>query len=82
VEHNPDERRLRVLFLPSWYPSKEHPVEGIMIREHARAVALYADVTVIYPLESRPPRHRPARVTVILDRRPADDPDSLPRGMA
>lgn len=67
MEHNPEEHRLRVLFLPSCYPSKKHPLEGIFIREHARAVALYADVTVIYPLESRPPGHRPARVSVILD---------------
>lgn len=41
------ENRLKILFLAAWYPSKENPVEGIFIKEHAKAVALYNDVTVI-----------------------------------
>lgn len=44
-----------MLFLPSWYPSEDRPLEGSFIREHARAVALVADVTVIYPVESPRP---------------------------
>ena len=39
--------RLKVLFLADWYPSEENPVAGIFVREHAKAVALYDDVTVI-----------------------------------
>jgi len=40
--------RLKVLFIPAWYPSEENPVTGIFVREHARAVSLYHDVTVVY----------------------------------
>ena len=40
-------KRLKVLFLADWYPSEENPVAGIFVREHAKAVALYDDVTVI-----------------------------------
>lgn len=35
------------MFLSSWYPSEENPVAGIFVKEHAKAVALYNDVTVI-----------------------------------
>ena len=43
-------RRLKVLFLPSrsWYPSEANPGGGIFVREHAKAVSLYHDVTVLY----------------------------------
>lgn len=30
-----EQRRLKVLFLPAWYPSKENEVAGVFIREHA-----------------------------------------------
>ena len=39
--------RFKILFLAAWYPSKENPVEGVFIKEHAKAAALYNDVTVI-----------------------------------
>ena len=41
-------RKLRVLFLPAWYPSIENPVAGVFIMEHAKAVSLFSDVTVLY----------------------------------
>jgi len=41
-------RRLKVLFIPAWYPSEEYPINGIFIREHAKAAALYHDITVVY----------------------------------
>ncbi|MEE9162079.1 MAG: glycosyltransferase [Candidatus Neomarinimicrobiota bacterium] len=56
-----------MLFLPSWYPSEEHPLAGIFIREHARAVALYADVTVIFPVESPQPGHQSSQVSDIIE---------------
>lgn len=40
--------KLKILFLPAWYPREENRVDGIFIREHAQAVALYNDVTVLY----------------------------------
>ncbi len=40
--------RLNVLFLPSWYPSDELPVNGIFVREYAKAVSLKHNVAVLY----------------------------------
>jgi len=28
----PKKKRLKVLFIASWYPNKEHPVSGIFIK--------------------------------------------------
>lgn len=41
-------RRLRVLFITPWYPSPQNPVNGIFVREHAKAVQLYNDVVVLH----------------------------------
>ena len=30
--------RLKILFIASWYSSKKNPVNGIFIKEHAKAV--------------------------------------------
>ena len=38
----------KILFLPSWYPSKEDPTNGIFIKEHAKAVSLHNEVVVLY----------------------------------
>ncbi len=43
-----EERRLKILFLPAWYPSEKNQVAGVFVREHAQAVALYNEVTVLY----------------------------------
>jgi glycosyltransferase involved in cell wall biosynthesis len=41
-------RRIRVLFVPQWYPSKEEDsLCGVACREHVRAAALYDDVAVL-----------------------------------
>ena len=42
--------RLKILFIPSpgWYPSAAKPVAGVSVKEHAKAVALYHDVTILY----------------------------------
>ncbi len=42
-------KRLKVLFLPKWYPAPAKPAYGIFIREHAKAVSLFNDVIVLYP---------------------------------
>jgi glycosyltransferase involved in cell wall biosynthesis len=41
-------RRLKVLFLTTWYPVNENPVGGIFVREHAKAVRFYDDVTILH----------------------------------
>jgi glycosyltransferase involved in cell wall biosynthesis len=40
-------RRLHVVVLPEWYPSADHPVAGVFVRDQARAVAATHDVTVL-----------------------------------
>ena len=38
---------LKILFIAGWYPSKKNPVNGIFIKEHARAVLLYNEIIVL-----------------------------------
>lgn len=40
--------RLKILFIAGWYPTKNSPVNGIFVKEHARAVSLFNDVVVLY----------------------------------
>jgi L-malate glycosyltransferase len=40
--------RLKVLFITSWYPDSTNPIHGIFVREHAKAVQIYDDVTVLH----------------------------------
>ncbi len=44
-------RRLKVLFITAWYPSPANPVDGVFVREHARAVARRHDITVLHCVE-------------------------------
>ena len=39
--------RLKVLFITTWYPTREHPVLGVFVKEHAKAVGLYDNVVVL-----------------------------------
>jgi glycosyltransferase involved in cell wall biosynthesis len=41
------ERRLKVLFVPEWYPNEQHKFLGTFCREHAHAAALYENVAVL-----------------------------------
>lgn len=47
-----EQKRLKILFLPAWYPSEVSPLSGVFIREHAKAAALYNDVVVMYAYHS------------------------------
>ena len=40
--------RLKVLFITAWYPTKEQPITGVFVREHAKAVRLYDDVVTLH----------------------------------
>jgi glycosyltransferase involved in cell wall biosynthesis len=42
------EKRIKVLWLPAWFPSKQDFLNGDFIERHAQAVSIYADVIVIY----------------------------------
>lgn len=37
-----------ILFVPSWYPTRDHPYRGDFVQRHARAVATRCEVTVIH----------------------------------
>jgi glycosyltransferase involved in cell wall biosynthesis len=43
-----ENKRLKILFLPAWYPSEVNQVSGIFVKEHARAASLYNDIVVLY----------------------------------
>lgn len=46
-------QRKRVLFLASWYPSRENDLLGSFVQRHAEAAQRVADVTVLYAVSSR-----------------------------
>lgn len=41
--------RLRVLFVPAWYPSEANPANGLFMRDLARAISARHDVVVLAP---------------------------------
>lgn len=45
-----DNRKLKIVFLPSvgWYQDEKNPYTALFVKEHAKAAALYNDVTIIY----------------------------------
>lgn len=42
------ERRIKILFVSSWYPSRVNPTLGNFVQKHAEAVAAYAEVCVLH----------------------------------
>lgn len=43
-------KKLHILFLTSWYPSKHSKTAGVFIKRHAECIAKTQKVTVIYPI--------------------------------
>ena len=41
-------KKIKVLLLSSWYPTKVKPTLGNFVQRHAAAIALYADITVLH----------------------------------
>ncbi len=39
---------IKILFISQWYPHRYDPMFGLFVQKHAEAVALYANVAVIY----------------------------------
>ena len=40
--------KLKVLYLPRWYPNRYDPMPGLFIERHARSVSGHVDVAVLY----------------------------------
>jgi glycosyltransferase involved in cell wall biosynthesis len=40
--------KTKILYLASWYPSRNSPVEGIFVQKHAEAAAHFSDISVLY----------------------------------
>lgn len=57
-------QRPRVIFVAGWYPNEDHPLTGIFIQRHARAVAPWCDVGVVYVHQSLHRTRREVAVTV------------------
>jgi glycosyltransferase involved in cell wall biosynthesis len=43
-----NKERLKILFLPRWYPHRYDPMPGLFIQRQAEAVSSYCDVAVLY----------------------------------
>ena len=43
-----DKKKLKVLFISSWFPNKENTTLGNFVKKHAEAVSLYANVSVLH----------------------------------
>ncbi len=41
-------KKLKVLFISSWYPSKEHPTLGNFVQKHAEAIHPFVELEVLY----------------------------------
>ena len=48
--------RLHVLLVSTWYPAHDKPFDGLFVRDQARAVSLYCEVTVVSPTAAGMPR--------------------------
>jgi len=46
-------QRPHILFVSRWYPDRHDPMPGLFVRRHAEAVALFADVTVLYVISDK-----------------------------
>jgi glycosyltransferase involved in cell wall biosynthesis len=55
------ERRIRVLFLPKWYPNRYDPMPGLFIQRQAESLTPFCDVALIYV---HPDPHCPNKVEV------------------
>ena len=43
-----DQKKIKVLFLPKWYPNRYDPMPGLFIQRQAEVVSSYCDVSVLY----------------------------------
>ena len=43
-----EQDKIKVLYLPRWYPNKFDPMPGLFIQRHAEAASLFCDISVVY----------------------------------
>ena len=53
MKSNLTSRRLKILFLPRWYPSKTDSMPGLFIERHAEVASHFADVAVLALIPSK-----------------------------
>lgn len=53
-----------ILFLTSWYPTPENPTHGIFIKQHAKALARFTPVIVVYAYSTNQPVQNKVQITV------------------
>ena len=53
MKSNLTPHRLKILFLPRWYPSKIDPMPGLFIERHAEVASHFADVAVLAVIPSQ-----------------------------
>jgi glycosyltransferase involved in cell wall biosynthesis len=41
-------KRIRILFLPKWYPHRYDPMPGLFVQKQAEALSRYCDISVLY----------------------------------
>lgn len=44
----PNEKKIKVLYLPRWYPNRFDSMPGLFIQRHAEAANIYCDIGVVY----------------------------------
>jgi len=50
--------KLKVLFLPAWYPTKNDAMAGLFVKNHAKAVQAYANVAVLHIIYNTAPQQK------------------------
>jgi glycosyltransferase involved in cell wall biosynthesis len=58
---------MHVLYLPRWYPNRYDPMPGLFIERHARSVAPYCKVSVLYVHADENPLREPFEFDVSQD---------------
>jgi glycosyltransferase involved in cell wall biosynthesis len=51
-------KKIKVLYLPRWYPNRYDPMSGLFIERHSRSVAGFADVAVLYVFQDNQLKER------------------------
>lgn len=59
--------RKKILFLSSWYPTRNAPTHGIFVKRHAEACALHNQVAVLYVCSDQSMKDRAIDLTVVED---------------
>lgn len=51
MEHLVSDIKYNILFLSKWYPDRNDPQNGVFVKKHAKAAALYCNVALLYPTQ-------------------------------